>query len=205
MPTTQSYEARVKEQYARYFAPDDAAAFKTIAEYYLRQASKLKKKDIQAEDFRLPIRDMQKRLFIGLGCELLMKAYFLRNGYCINKPVSPGVARPPHRLEEINPAEFRAEETFTFNELLDQLPKIIIFKDHRQIMRGFKIAKVFRNMEGHAAVYGQKFDPQHYRDIEAGLTSFYYEAFSEAMKIRFSFQADEKSSFKKEKPDKDAA
>jgi hypothetical protein len=135
----------------------------------------------------------------------LLKAYFLRNGYCINKPISAGATKPPYRIEEINLAEFRADETFTFNELLEQLPKITLFKDHRQIMRGFKIAKVFRNMEGHAAVNWQKFDPQNFSDIEVGLTSFYREAFSEAIKIRFSTQADEKSLFKKEKPPKDEA
>jgi hypothetical protein len=197
MPTKKSIEGTIKDQYSRFFTSDDISAFKSIAEYYLRQATKLKKKDIEieAEFLRLWVRNIQKRLYIGMGCELLLKSYFLKCGYCINKPISKGTTKPPYRIQDINPAEFKVDDTFTFNELLDQLPKIICFSDHSQIMKGLKIAKVFRNKEGHIAVYWHKFDPQNYKDIEAALTSFYREAFSQTIKIRFSMQAGEKNIF----------
>ena len=75
----------IKKQYARKLTMTDSRRFKEVGEFYLESAAKLKKKDMRSSKYKLLLRNSQKRLFIGIGCELLLKAYFLKHGYCINK------------------------------------------------------------------------------------------------------------------------
>ena len=71
-------------------------------------------------------------------------------------------------------------------------------KQQQLIERGFRIAKVFRNKEGHIAVYWHNFDTQNYSDIENALVKFYREAFDENLSIQFSFEKNEKGIFQVE-------
>ena len=83
-----SIESDIKKQYAKFFTQSDYSVFKSMAEYYLRKAAVLKTRDIERDEaFRLLLRNVQKRLFIGIGCELLLKSFFLLNDYCINLPM----------------------------------------------------------------------------------------------------------------------
>jgi len=75
----------IKSQYARALWSSDWLYFKQIAEYYLKVAARLKKTDIKSGSKNLLLRNAQKRLFLGIGCELLLKAFYLKEGYCINK------------------------------------------------------------------------------------------------------------------------
>ena len=195
MPTSRSIEAIVKDQYTRFYTLDDSVAFKTTAEYFLRQATRSKKKELKAESKQAWLRGMQKRLLIGIGCELLLKSYFLMSGFCINKPILAIATKPPYRIQDINLSDFDFSATYSMYNLLEQLPKIGRFNNHNKIMRGFRIARVFRDNEGHAPVYWHMFNPQNYRDIESALTSFYPEAFSQSFKIQFAIQKGEKSIF----------
>ena len=79
-------------------------------------------------------RNAQKRLFIGVGCELLVKAFFLKQGYGINridfremKRRSLELPASPYRIDTVDPDLLSETDTFTFNQILDQLSKIPVF------------------------------------------------------------------------------
>lgn len=207
-------ESLIKAQYARFFEEHHWDVFKMVAEYYLGTAAHLKIKDLKIDtdhipllkkksmitirDYKLLIRNVQKRLFIGIGCELLLKAFYLKKGYCINKPRQKREfsANMPYRLTKINRDDFRRDDTYTMDPLIVNLKDVHRFAKHDMVVRGFNIAKVFRNKEGHIAVFGHKFDPSNYSDIEASLVAFYREAFLENLTIQFSMTGKDEGIFK---------
>jgi hypothetical protein len=193
-------EQEVKAQYAKFFESKDWPAFKKVAEYYLQTAASLKKRDIVFDQpFKLLLRNVQKRLFIGIACELLLKSFYLKRGYCINKPKHKLQTSPPYKLDAINQCDFREDDTYETNFLIDHLKGVHQFNNHDRIIRGFKVAKVFRNKEAHIAVYSHDFDQTNYTDVEAALTAFYEEAFSEALAIQFAVEKNEKAKFRIDK------
>lgn len=198
-----SLESDIKSQYAKFFTKSDYPVFKLMAEHYLQKAAILKTKDIDSDEtFKLLLRNVQKRLFIGIGCELLLKSFFLHSGYCINTP-NHGYrhpSNPPYLIQDIPRNEFDVNDTFTFNQLIDQLPRTSIFAncatdEKGKITTALKIAKVFRNKEGHVATLWHKYDATNYSDIEIGLVTFYEKAFSEKLEIQFAFEKNEKPKF----------
>jgi len=203
-----SIEAQIKRQFAKIFTADDWRVFKLLAGYYIKTATRLRKRDVDIVDtFKLLARNAQKRLFIGVGCELLVKASFLKQGYGINKidfqemkRRSLGQPALPYRIGAVAPDLLIETDTFSFNQILDQLRKMPVFavasRQERQIMmRGFKIAKVFRNKEGHVATLWHDFDPTNYSDVEHALVLFYRVAFAEQLKIQFSVERNEQDLF----------
>jgi len=191
-------EQLMKKQYARFFEKQDWKGFKSVAEYYLGTATKLRKRDIECKKaYRLLIRNVQKRLFIGIGCELLVKTFYLKSGYCINRPRPRRVinASFPYRIVDINQADFLPDSTYSMNFLIDHLGNVHQFQDHARVVKGFKIAKVFRNKEAHVVAYRHQFDPTNYSDIESALIVFYPEAFSESINIQFSVERNEEARF----------
>lgn len=191
-----SIEKEIKNQYAKVFKKKDWESFKLIAEYYLTKAATLKRKDIEVTDnFKLLLRNIQKRLFLGIGCELLVKACYLKHGYVINKPKdkSKGMFI---KASDIKVSELDAENTFTLSPLIDNLKKVISFTDWTTIERGFKILKVFRNKEGLVAVLWHKYKAQNYRDIESAMTLFYKEVFGEDIEFNIFIEETDKGVFK---------
>ena len=72
-----SIEQEVKQQFARVFTRQDWSLFKRMADYYLRSAVFLRTWDVKPpKDLKLLARNCQKRLFIGIGTELLLKAIY---------------------------------------------------------------------------------------------------------------------------------
>ncbi len=189
-------EKNIKKQYAKVFKKTDWKSFKIIAEYYLSKAATLKRNDIDADDtFKLLIRNIQKRLFLGIGCELLVKSCYLKHGYVINKPKNrtKGIAI---RFSTIKVSELEVEETFTLSPLIDKLEMVLTFTDWIIVERGLKILKVFRNKEGHVAVFWHNYIAQNYRDIEAAITMFYQDAFNENIEFKIFMEEKEKGQFK---------
>lgn len=198
-----SIESDIKQQYAKFFTQSDSSTFKLMAEYYLRKAAFLKTKDIESDQaYKLLLRNVQKRLFIGIGCELLLKSFFLLNGYCINIPLRGQTFQgtPPYAIKTIQESDFDTGDTLTFNKLIEQLAEIPSFSscassDKEKILKAFRIAKVFRNKEGHVATLWHKYDATNYSDIEVGLCVFYEKAFSQELEIQFAFEKNEKPKF----------
>jgi len=198
-----SVEADIQQQYAKFFTQSDSSVFKSMAEYYLRKAAILKTKDIESDEtFKLLLRNVQKRLFIGIGCELLLKSFFLLNDYCINLPLRGHVLQgnPPYSIKAIQENDFDIGDTLTFNKLIEQLPRIPAFSgcepdDKKKMLRAFRIAKVFRNKEGHVVTLWHNFDSTNYSDLENALAIFYKVAFSQNLEVQFSFEPNEKGKF----------
>ena len=79
-----SPESRAKDQFAKIFALNDWRLFKAIADENLKEAVYLRKADFDVPRGRqLLMRNIRKRLLIGIGIELLLKAAFLKAGFCI--------------------------------------------------------------------------------------------------------------------------
>ncbi len=188
----------VKDQFVRFLCQSDWLAFKTMAEYYLQSAAELKTRNIRAPDsLRLWFRNSTKRLFLGIGCELLLKSFYLKEGYCINKPRQKTIkATPTHKFDAIDPNNFDHRDTYAFGCLIDNLKTIRKFQNQAQIQKGFSIAMVFRNKEGHTTFITHNFDPLNYTDIEEGIIFFYQEAFNEKLIFQVSMEREERGIFK---------
>jgi hypothetical protein len=189
-----SVESSVKQQFARVFRESDWRLFKKIADSYFRQAAFLLKHHVSvSHDLKLLARNSQKRLFIGVGTELVLKALYLKNGYAINRPESGNkTLKFPFALRDAVGQRLLEDETFQLGILIDHIEKVIVLNDSKTILKGLKIAKVFRNKEGHVVTSSHAFDPSNYRDIESALRELYRGAFDEVIKVQFSLASNEK-------------
>jgi hypothetical protein len=188
----------IKSQYARLLEQKDWRQFKQIAEYYLRVAARLKKKDIVGSSNKLLLRNSQKRLCLGIGCELLIKAFYLKEGYCVNtfKKSFSGVQTPTYKMSGLERNNINDKNTFTLGALIESLNNIRNFKSLADIKRGFQIAMVFRNKEGHVTFPYHNFDEQNYRDIERAVICFYKEVFGESLFFYISMKPHEMYEFR---------
>lgn len=183
-------EQSVKSQFAKVFRKADWRLFKAVADFNLAEAAYLKKETLNVpRDYKLLIRNVRKRLFIGIGVELLLKAAFLRLGFGINTAREGAGLQAPYKLSDVGADQLDPGRTFALGQLLTQLPQVLA---PLSAMDGLKIAKVFRNKEGHTVTSSHKFDPNDYRKIEAALVEVYDVAFGEKLTVRISMETDEK-------------
>ncbi|WMI65258.1 hypothetical protein RBH94_14475 [Aestuariibaculum sp. YM273] len=143
-------------------------------------------------------RNIQKRLFIGIGTELLLKALFLKNNYCINKvkkqsPFNPN--KPTKFKTIIDSNQLNPHDTYSLNSLIDNIFEIITPDNKSDFEKGLKIAKVFRNKEGHVAVLWHKINRQNYTDIENSVKVIYKKGYNEILDFKISFLKGEKANF----------
>ena len=198
-----SIEQSVKAQFAKVFQTSDWQLFKSIAETNLRDAARVKKADMPIESsLRLLARNCRKRLLIGVGVELLLKAIYLKNGYCINKPQNASTPKFPFRHTHAIGTTLIDDKTFQLNELLQHLSVVLQMQNQDVTLKGLKIAKVFRNKEGHSVTASHTFDPSNYRDIERSLVELYRDAFAEKLSMRFSLAPDEPALWRISRPNK---
>lgn len=192
-----SLEQSVKSQFAKVFSPAGWRLFKEMADISFSEAALLKKSDFKvAERYRLLVRNSRKRLLIGIGAELLLKAVYLKEGYCINKPQDERSAlRIPFTPREAAQVPLNAADTYTLAQLIAQLRRIIDLRKPEVVIEGLSIAKVFRNKEGHVVTGTHRFEPASFRAIEASLVELYAAAFREQLTVRFSFAAHEKGAW----------
>jgi hypothetical protein len=187
-------ENSVKQQFARVFILSDWHLFKSMAECYLRQAAFLRMRDLDVPTgLRRLVRNSQKRLFIGVGIELLLKALYLKNGYAINKLKGENqTAKFPFKLREVDKSQLREDQTFLLGILIDQSKKVIVLNEWEAVLRGLRIAQVFRNKEGHVVTPRHAYVASNYRDIESALRELYRTAFGEILEVQFSLAPNEK-------------
>ena len=192
-------EAIIKNQYSKIFIESDWRPFKSMADFYFKNAAFLLKKDVDIQDsLKLMARNIQKRLFLGIGTELLLKSFYLKNGYCINRTLrdknirinKPTLLNSMKSLDILNPME-----TFTLNSLIQNLKPLIQTGNWKEIEKGLKIAKVFRNKEGHVAVFWHKADPENYSNIERSIIEIYKVGFNQVLNFQVSFENDEQAEF----------
>ena len=187
----QTPEKIAKTRFAKFFQQEDWLIFKKVAEINLSEAAYLKKKSFTSvpSGLRLLARNSRKRLLIGVGVELLLKAVYLKSGYCINKPTSKDQHTFPFKLADVQPSEINISDTFTLAPLIDKLPTITeVIPEREVISRGFRVAKVFRNKEGHVVTQSHEYEASEYRAIESALVSLYKCAFSQNLVVRFAVE-----------------
>jgi len=191
-----SIEQAVKAGYAKVFVRQDWQLFKRFAEFDLQRAAFLRTADMLriARESRLLARNIEKRLLIGIGTELLLKAVYLRHNFSINKPVNRTAAPGfPFTFQQIQGFAQDPDETYMLNDLIQHLAAVPAVAPLGAVEKGLRIAKVFRNKEGHVVVARHTFDPTHYRDIEAALVALYARAFNQTLHVRFSVGRGERS------------
>lgn len=189
-----SIEQLVKSQFARVFTAADWRLFKKVAESNLNEAARLRKADVLIESsLRLLVRNSRKRLLIGVGVELLLKAIYLKQGFMINKPPMGSALRFPFLAQDIAGVQLVADQTFMLNDLIENLSKVVRLTNKDFTLKGLKIAKVFRNKEGHGVTRAHAFDASNYTDIASSLSALYGDAFGERLSVRFSMSPNERA------------
>jgi hypothetical protein len=187
-------EQTVKSQFERVFTTSDWGLFKKMAESNLREAAVLLKSHIAIESsLRLLARNSRKRLLIGVGVELLLKSIYLKQGYVINRPRKGTLLRFPFLQRDAVGAHLAPDETVKLNDLIEYLPRIVQLQNKDLTLKGLRIAKVFRNKEGHGVTSTHAFDATNYTDIASSLIELYRDAFGEKLSVRFSLAPNEPS------------
>jgi len=192
-------EETIKAQYAFIFKSDRAHwfPFKQAADFYFKNAALLKKKHIKSSDeLRLWFRNVQKRLFIGIATELLLKAIYLKNGFNINKPKRGKNVQFPELINNLNEDDLNAADTYTLADLINNLDKVLAFiNDITRIKEGLNICKVFRNKEGHVAVHWHKFESENYSQIEYSIIELYKLGLNEKLDFSISMKGTQDGKF----------
>ncbi len=123
-----SIEQDVKRSFAREFVKNDWTLFKSIAEFYFQSAVFLKTADVKyvAPNLRLLTRNSQKRLYIGIGAELLLKAIYLKHGFLINRLKDKQIGAPdfPFTAAAVKTFTLTDDKTYMFDELIDKLKDV---------------------------------------------------------------------------------
>jgi hypothetical protein len=185
-------ETSVKSQFATVFAIADWCRFKKMAEANLQEAATLLEKDMLIEDsMKLLARNSRKRLLIGVGVELLLKAIYLKKGYAINTSPNGTSLRFPFLADDATRAQLVKDKTVTLHALIEKLPEVVQLQKKDSTIKGLQIAKVFRNKEGHVVTRDHKFDSSNYTDIASSLVDLYRDAFGETLSVRFSMARNE--------------
>jgi hypothetical protein len=187
-------EEQVRGQFAKVFGVADWALFREMAEIFFSEAAFLKARSFQVpENRRLLVRNSRKRLLIGIAAELIVKAIYLRAGFCINKLPRKykGDLRLPFTATEAQGTALQAADTYTLDPLVSKLERVVVLQDPESVLKGLAIARIFRNKEGHVVTDGHRFDASNYRAIETALTALYESAFGERLHVRFSLEPDE--------------
>lgn len=86
-------------------------------------------------------------------------------------------------------------ETYMLNDLIQCLHRVPAIGALGPLEPGLRIAKVFRNKEGHVVVGTHNFEPQEYREVEKALAGIYARAFGQTLKIRISMSPNEKAAW----------
>ena len=187
-------EQLVKSQFAKVFTVADWRLFKKLADSNLREATSLLMADMPIErSLKLLARNSRKRLLIGVGVELLLKAIYLKSGYAINRPPRDCSLKFPFLAKDANGVQLVEDKTEMLNELIEKLPIVVPLQNRGSTLKGLKIAKVFRNKEGHGVTSSHLFDPTNYTDIASSLVDLYREAFVEKLSCQFSLAPNEKA------------
>src|SRR3989344_927487 len=128
-------EQSVKSQFARVFAVADWPLFKKMAEANLREAATLLNADMPIESsLKLLARNSRKRLLIGVGVELLLKAIYLKKGYAINRAPKNSPLKFPFLAKDANGIQLVDDKTVMLNDLIEKLPTVVIPLQNRDSM-----------------------------------------------------------------------
>lgn len=183
----------VEQQFARQFVATDWTLFKRMADANFSEAAHLRTADVRAPHVgRLRARNIRKRLLIGVGAELLLKASFLKAGFAINLPLKGSALTFPSEFAVVGTAQLHQTKTASFKQCLDNLHKAMQPEDERATRDGLEIAQVFRNKEAHGVIERHPYHADTYRTIEASLIAVYRDAFAEDLSVTIAMTAHDK-------------
>ena len=189
-----SVEATVKAQFEKVFKSSDWKLFKLVAESNLAEAAFAKSRHMRIEEpLQLLARNSRKRLLIGVGVELLLKSIYLKCGFVINRSTQEGTPKFPFAFAAVPAESLDASQTVMLNDLIQKLPTVVQMENQQATMKGLRIAKVFRNKEGHCVTSRHAFDASNYADVATSLTNLYRDAFNQNLDVRFSIAANERA------------
>ncbi len=194
-----SIDQTAKAQFAKVFTNADWRVFKRVADTYFERSARLRNSDMSAFplNLRLLARNIEKRLLLGIGTELLLKAVYLRHGFAINKATrgAAGVPPFPFTAAEATAAGIALDpnETYMLNDLIQCLHRVPAIGALGPLEPGLRIAKVFRNKEGHAVVTAHRFDAREYREIETALVGVYARGFGQTLRVTISMAPHERA------------
>lgn len=192
----------VKEQFARILKISDWRHLLEVADYHFEEAAKLKKRDIRFTDKKLLVRNSMKRLHLGIGVELALKAAFLKQGVCVNKfaerrPPEGYENNPIYRFEGLDLDLITPKDTFTMASLIDKYAQVMEVEVDKEFKDGLQIAMTFRNKEGHTSFPKHEFEPSNYVLIENSVKRLYREAFGELLDFSIAMKAEDQGVFQK--------
>jgi hypothetical protein len=191
-----SLEAMVKSQFEKVFKSSDWKRFKLIAESNLAEAAFVKSRQMRiADPLQLLARNSRKRLLIGVGVELLLKSIYLKRGFVINRTTQGNAPPFPFTIADVPADSLDPSQTFMLNDLIQKLPTVVQLQDRSTTVNGLRIAKVFRNKEGHCVTASHAFNAQDYVDIAESLRLLYQDAFNQELTVRFSMAHGERAAW----------
>lgn len=182
--------ADVEQQFSRPFVQKDWSLFKAMADSYLQESARLKRKDMPGYGVNtLLARNVRKRLLIGLGTELLIKALYLKRGFAINE--APRDGKPfPTTFADHGATVLRAKTT-TFDKCLQHIGLLVDLSPTE--LEGLKIAKVLRNKEAHSVLATHTFTAETYRVFEKSLEALYLKGFEQTLSLSISVARNERA------------
>ena len=166
------YIKKYEKIFYRKYNQDDYLTFKLRADKFFNFCRELKLTfiEIPRRDNTFPEifnRQIKARLFLGVGCELLLKSIYLKKGYIINsinkdkrkefkKFIQKKNISEPYKIKEIPKRFIDSKNTFFMNYLLKHLHTIFQLKNNKRfityIKKGFEVARVWRNKEAHSGI-----------------------------------------------------
>lgn len=187
-------ESLVKRQYVKIARKKDWKLYKEAADYYLKTASYVMEKNILA-DKKLLFRNITKRLYLGIGSELLLKSLYLKKGYHLNLPNSnSGIRSRINLRNKLKDFQLNKSEQTNFASLIDFIHNLIL-NDYDLIKKGLNISKVFRNKEAHSIFMWHSKGRASYDHIEMALVLVYLHGFNENLEIKISYLKGESPKF----------
>jgi hypothetical protein len=191
-----------KKQFARIFETTDWNHLLDVADYHFQEAAHLKTRNIRFTDKQLLIRNSMKRLHLGVGVELALKAAYLKKGICVNKfkgnkPPEGLENSPIHKLSELDRAALNSNDTFTMDSLINKLASVFELQQDTELTNGLKIAMTFRNKEGHTSFPKHEFMAENYKSISASVIKLYKIAFNQTLDFNIAMQAKDVALFEK--------
>jgi hypothetical protein len=164
-----------RKRFSKSYVESDYRAFKEKAEHFFSLFKDLQEESIVNEQIWDYFKSQKRaRIFLGIGCELLLKAIYLKNGYLINRVKDDKnqkklceiwrfkisyIEKPkynlniPYKISETPKELIEEERTSDYNYFLDHLHDLFPNMNHKEfitfVKKGFFIASLWRNKESH--------------------------------------------------------
>ncbi len=147
--------------YSRIYRESDNELFKKNAEKFFELYKEFGGKRINLimeKGLKQFLKDeLLSRIFLGIGCELIVKSIYLKNGYVINEVDKSRLTKNihfPFLIKDIPKSCIKGERTYDFKKLNNNLynlrPKNVTSEDfNKHIIKPLEIARIWRNKETH--------------------------------------------------------